>query len=341
MISFKNKKFSLLHIIVVSLLTAIITFSLTGFWKQRQFNDQMNNMASSFTCNYNVKRMNGYKYIKPLMFVDEECESEPLMGIKQKLTSIIDQYKTVGDVTTASVYLREYGHNEWMCVNETEKYDPGSLFKVPVMIAILKMNELNPGFLNKLVVYDKPVSAGKNITYVSKTIQLGHSYTIKELLTYMIKYSDNNATILLEKYMDSKVLQKLFADVGLDVPNVYASQYQFTTKEYSYFMRAIYNAGYLSVDDSEFAGELLTQCEFKDGIVKGLPATIKLAHKFGEAGNQVEKQLHESAIVYLNNKPYLLTIMTKGKDNNKLSQLIGELSQAVYTDMLNEANAAM
>jgi beta-lactamase class A len=340
MISFKNKRFSLLHVIVFAALIAMLTFSVTSFWKERQFAAKMSN-TPTLSCNYNIKRMDGFKYIKPLMFVDEECESEALMGIKQKITGIIDTYKTAGELTNASVYLREYGHNEWMCINENEKYDPGSLFKVPVLIAILKMAEEHPGFLNKSITYSKKTETGKTIAFASKTIKLGQSYTIRELLTYMIKYSDNSATILVEQNLDPKVLHKLFSVVGLEVPNIYASQYQFTTKEYSYFMRAIYNAGYLTSDDSEFAGELLAECDFKDGIVKGLPADVKLAHKFGESGSQNEKQLHESAIVYLKNKPYLLTVMTRGKDNKKLSQVIGEISQAVYTDMLNEANATL
>jgi beta-lactamase class A len=340
MISFKNKRFSLLHALFFSSLTIAITFTLTNLWKTHQMEEQISS-ASSYACNYNIKRMNGFKFVKPLMFVDEECESEQLLGLKQQVIGVIDKYKATGELTNASVYLREYQHNEWMCINETEKFDPGSLFKVPVLIAVLKMNELNPGFLNKSILYNKFVDDGKNVAYANKSIQLGHSYTVRELLTYMIKYSDNNATILLESNMNSKVLQKLFSDVGLAVPNIYATQYQFTTKEYSYFMRAIYNAGYLTVEDSEFAGELLSQCEFKDGIVKGLPPNTRLAHKFGESGTQIDKQLHESAIVYLNNKPYLLTIMTRGKENKKLSQVIGEISQVVYSSMQSSASASL
>ncbi len=341
MISFKNKKFTLLHLLFLSLLIAVVTFSLTSFWKERQFTEQTISSASSYTCNYNVKRMNGYKFIKPLMFVDDDCESDQLMGIKQKMATIIDRYKSVGDITTASVYLRVYAHNEWTSVNDNERFDPGSLFKVPVLIAILKQDELHPGFLNKSFVYNQHINAGKNVAFASKTIQLGQTYTVKELLTYMIKYSDNNATILLEKNLDPKILQKLFSDIGLEVPNMYASQYLFNTKEYSYFMRAIYNAGYLSADHSEYAGELLSLCDFKGGILLGLPKGTRVAHKFGESGTQIDKQLHESALVYLANKPYLLTVMTKGKDNKKLSQLIGEISQTVYNDMLNEANAGL
>ena len=340
MISFKNKDFSLLHIVFFSLLIAGITFGVTSIWNKKQFVAEYA-AANTYTCNYNVKRMDGYEFIKPLMFVDEECESEPLLDLKQKLIGIIDRYKTVGEVTSASVYLREYNHNEWMCVNDADQFDPGSLFKVPVLIAILKQDELNPGFLNKTIIYNQKIDAGKNVAFPSKTIELGQSYTVKELLTRMIKYSDNNATILLEKNLNPKILQKLFSDVGLKVPNVYASQYLFTTTEYSYFMRAIYNAAYLSFDHSEYAGKLLSQSNFKEGILLGLPSGTKVAHKFGESGNQIDKQLHESAIVYLANKSYLLTVMTKGKDNKKLSQLMGEVSQTVYNDMFNESKAEM
>ena len=61
-----------------------------------------------------------------------------------------------------------------------------------------------------------------------------------------------------------------------------------------------------------------------------------MAHKFGESGTPVDKQLHESAIVYLDKKPYLLTVMTKGKDNASLSKLICEISSIVYKDQSNK-----
>ncbi len=341
MISFKNKKFTLLHLIFFSLLITALTFYSTSFWKESQFAKQSVSAANSYSCPYQIKRMDGYKFIKPLMFVDDECESDQLVDLKLKLTSIINRYKANGDVNNASIYVREYTNSTWTTVNDDIKYDPGSLFKVPVLITILRMNELTPGFLNKSITYSNKIDAGKSVAFADKSIKLGNTYTVKELLTYMIKYSDNNATILLERNMDSKILQKLFADVGLDVPNIYANQYQFSPKGYSYFMRAIYNSAYLSTDDSEYAAELLSQCQFKDGILKGLPSNTRVAHKFGESGNQIEKQLHESALVYLNDKTYLLTIMTRGKENEKLSQLISEISQSVYNEMSNKATASL
>ena len=336
-----SKKFSFLQMLLICLVVSIATFGVTFLLKNNSKSIDETTAAHKAYCNFNVKRLDGLKYVKPIMFVSEDCPSDHLAGLNQKIVAIINQYQTNQGVTTASVYIRDYAPNGWTSVNEDEKYDPGSLFKVPVMIAILKMNEDNPGFLNKKVTFSKPYSLGKNVAYPSNSIQLGQSYTIQELLVYMIKYSDNNATVLLETYMKPEVLQSLFADIGLEVPNIASKQYLFTVSQYSLFMRSIFNAGYLSIKDSEFAAELLTHCDFKDGIAKGLPSNVEIAHKFGEAGTNLEKQLHESAIVYLKNKPYLLTIMTRGKENKVLAQLIAAISKVVYEDMLADATNSM
>ena len=330
MISLTSKKFSIFQIIVFSTIFSLVSCGTMYFFLKKK-NDEALISNSAKYCDYSVKRIKGFKFVKPILWVDENCESDNLMGTKQKITEVIERYKQMNGVTTASVYLR--ANSQWTVVNENEKYEPGSLFKVPVLITILKMEEENPGFLNKIIEYNSPIQVDKKLNYPSATIQLGKCYTIKELLTYMIKYSDNAATVLLEQNMKSETLQKLFSDVGVEVPNAYSSQYLFTAKDFSLFMRTIFNAGYLTIENSEFAAELLSKCNFKDGIQKGIPTNSKIAHKFGESGNNTEKQLHESAVVYLGDKGYLLTIMTKGKDIKTLSNLIGEISRVVYNDV--------
>lgn len=330
MISLHSKKFSIIQIVLFSVIFSLITCGGVYYWLKKQNEEALVSNSSKY-CDYNVKRIKGLKFVKPILWVDENCESDNLAGTKRKITEIIEKYKQFNGVTSASVYLR--ANSQWTIVNENEKYDPGSLFKVPVLITILKMDEDHPGFLNKVIDYNTPIQVGKNVNYPSKTIQLGKSYTVKELLTYMIKYSDNAATVLLERNMKTETLQKLFSDVGVEVPNASSSQYLFTVRDYSFFMRTIFNAGYLTIKNSEYAAELLSQCDFKDGIEKGIPVHTKIAHKFGEAGNEVEKQLHESAVVYLNDRGYLITVMTKGKDMKTLSNLIGEISRTVYNDV--------
>jgi beta-lactamase class A len=257
------------------------------------------------------------------------------VSTKQEIEQLIQNYKTLQGVTSASINLRDYSNNEWININENEKYDPGSLFKVPILMTFLKMNELSPGVLNKEILYSQPFAINKQVAYKSKAIQLGNKYKVKELLKYMIEYSDNTATALLSNNIKTEVFVKLFTDFGLKAPVIDATQYQLTAQQYSYFMRAIYNASYLNVADSEYAAEMLTKCDFKDGILNGLPKGAEVAHKFGESGTPTDRQLHESAIVYLDGKSYLLTIMTKGKDIKVLSKMMGDISRLVYSNIVS------
>jgi beta-lactamase class A len=284
-------------------------------------------------CSMEVKRLKGYKFVKPLMFVDNPCESDQFMSLKNKLSTIIESYKSAGKLQSASVYLKEFGTNDWLCINENEKYSPGSLLKVPELITLLKMNELNPGFLNKRVVYAHPFSTDKTPAFLAKSIKLGQAYTVKELLTYMIAYSDNNATQLLNTVLDVKLFKKVFRDFGLAEPNWSANDYPISVRDYSLFIRAIYNASYLSIEDSEYAAELLSKCNFDKGMANVMPSNIKMAHKFGEAGTDKVKQLHETAILYAGEKTYVFTIMTKSDNLSTLPDVIKSLSTEVFNQL--------
>ncbi|MEI7509981.1 MAG: serine hydrolase [Flavobacterium sp.] len=335
MSSLLNKKISTPYIILITVLSVGITFSITSFISNKKQSELESKLQANNSCNYSVTRLDGFKFVKPLMFVDEPCEGGNLEPTEQEINTIIDNYKKFNGVISASVYLREYNTNKWTAINDEEKYEPGSLFKVPVLITYLRMNEKTPGVLDKEITFNQHFVVDKKVAFKDKGIEFGKTYKVRELLRYMIQYSDNNATILLNNNIDSNVLIKLFTDLGLEKPQISASHYYFTVKEYSLFMRALYNAGYLSIDDSEFAAGLLSKCEFKDGIRSGVPENISIAHKFGESGTPAEMQLHESAIVYLKGKTYLLTVMTKGKDNKTLAKLIGDISATVYKNMLS------
>ena len=78
---------------------------------------------------------------------------------------------------------------------------------------------------------------------------------------------------------------------------------------------------------------MLSQCDFKQGLVGGLPNNTIIAHKFGEAGNDEMHELNESGIIYLGNKRYLLSVMTKGKEFSKLSEVLKSIYRTVYQDI--------
>ena len=99
------------------------------------------------------------------------------------------------------------------------------------------------------------------------------------------------------------------------------------------FFRILYNASYLTKDNSQKALDLLSKVDFTDGIRAGVPSSVKVANKFGEreVGNII--QLHDCGIVYFKDHPYLLCIMSRGTDFTKLAASIKNISRLVYLEV--------
>ena len=126
--------------------------------------------------------------------------------------------------------------------------------------------------------------------------------------------------------------------MGLPEPDVSNSKYQITASAYSRFFRVLYNATYLTRENSEYAVKLLSHGDFKDGIAKSMPPDLIIAHKFGEYGENIRggintSQLHESGIFYYKKQPYLLTVMTKGTNPKVLANVLADVSGEVFRSM--------
>ena len=89
------------------------------------------------TCEFQTKRLGGYQYIKPLLYVDKSCETGVFIPVKQDILSIIEQFKVQGKLSTAAVYLRDFNKGDYVSINENALFNLGSLMKVPLMITYL------------------------------------------------------------------------------------------------------------------------------------------------------------------------------------------------------------
>jgi beta-lactamase class A len=331
MFSSSTKKVSIFFLILVTTASCTVTFLITKKVLSKSYSDQISsNTIQPDECSFRVKRLEGVGLIKPILYVESSCESEGLQMLKNDINQTINAYTADGTLISASAYIRNITTSEWISINGAERFSPGSMLKVPEMITYLRMNEKHPGLLEQKVIFDKPYTSQREAIFVSESIKTGQSYTFRELINYMIKYSDNNATMLLNKHVDIKMMKQVFEDFGLEIPDQYSATYNMTAADYSRFMRALFNGSYLSREDSEYAIELLTKSDFNLGIAQAIPKNIKIAHKFGEEGNPEAQQLHESAIIYLENSPYLITVMTKGKDIKKQTKVLQEISAKAY-----------
>lgn len=325
--------FLILSILLTSGISILVSFRIKNN-NTEEVADKTTSENNYLSCKYKLVRLKGYNFIQPLMYAEPECASSSFNSIKVIVDDIISSNKSTGNITSASVYLRKFEDGSWVSIGDEKKYFPGSLLKVPTMIACMKMNEKSPGILDKKILYNQVFSANRNATFRSKSIQLGKTYTMRELLRYMISYSDNDATTLLSQNIDVTTLEKVFTDLGLEKPDRKAHQYPISTKDYSQFLKVLYNASYLSNEDSDFCLGLLTTSDFSDGMLAGFPPHSIVAHKFGEGGFKDNPVLSESGIVFVNDKAFILTIMTQGKDLKVLSKIISDISKAVYNNMI-------
>ena len=258
-----------------------------------------------------------------------------------KTNHLIDNAKKQGGLIKASVYLRDLTDNHWAGIAEQDKYEPASLLKVVVMMVYLKKSETDPGLLKKELLYNqkdpvKDFDSESNLVY-------GNKYSVDELISDMIINSDNGALNTLLDSSDGREIQNFYNLLNLPDYGGAGSDYTISTQTYSLFFRILFNATYLNYADSEKALKLLSQAKFDKGLKAGLPSGVTVAHKFGEhvvgqGGQVTEAGLHDCGIIYYPEHPYLLCVMTLGKEWEPLTKLVGQISQTAYDAIKNKTN---
>ena len=290
-------------------------------------------------------RLGGYQYISPLI----SCNLSSVktfaqdQSVANAIQSAISQDKSAGDITDASVYFSDFTTGQWASINGDEKYYPSSLGKVPIMMAYYAMAENTSSILEEENSYpaESPDLNTQQEIPPTSSITPGQEYTNEQLIEYMIKYSDNDAADVLTTLAtpaEQQGVQAVYSDLDIPTdPDVTASTSDIMTpQQYAILFKTLYNATYLSRDDSEKALALLTQTTFTQGIVAGVPSSTAVAHKYGLAsylsnGVPYQWELHDCGIVYAPGHPYLLCVMTKGTTSIAAQEkAIADISAAAY-----------
>lgn len=228
-----------------------------------------------------------------------------------------------------SIYYEQINSGSNISVNKNLRLFPASLSKLVQAILIAK--KVEDGLLSweqKLPVLAKDISAESGELY--KTIG-DQPLTVEKLIRELIVNSDNTAQNTFKHnlaFEDYVVFQQA---TGLE--DLYNSQGYISAKEYTRILRVLYTSNFLKSENSEKILELMSQASFKDYLSQGIPSNIKFAHKYGE--NKEFKLFADSGIVYIPNRPYMLTVMIKGEDWSPETRvhavnLMKEISERAY-----------
>jgi beta-lactamase class A len=328
----------------IIILSAVIFLVGTGIGYGAGYYYNLQQTKSLITNILPVRENNfNYKFIYPLLKYDFGGARYFLedKNLEQKINSYVQQQYQSKNIESISVYTGNLSTGGWAGVDADTKYVPGSMMKVLIMMAYYRESQLDPSIMDKNLVYSNEVAQLVNkIPYVNPVnLIVGQSYATKYLLEDMIENSDDAADTLLLLNVDQNILNDVFRDLNIEVPGTVAN-YTISPREYTYFLRILYNSTYLTEDNSEDALSVLSKSTYHEGIYAGVPSGIEVAQKYGESvdidpqtKNVVATYLNNCGIVYAPKYPYTLCIMTKAKgltDHKQQASIIKNISAIVY-----------
>lgn len=234
----------------------------------------------------------------------------------------------------AGIYFRDLNRGPIIAINEDFKFAPASLLKLPLAIWFYHKANTTPDFLTQEIQFVGPKGIEEVHYPAPESIEVGKTYTYKELIRYMLEYSDNDATAILGQIAGIRNTDTVYRDLGLEPVENY-SKYVTDVQSYGGILRVLYFATYLDRASSNAILETLSKSSFTKGLAAGLPEGVVVAHKFGERPNvqsqQGTVQLHDCGIIYPPNKQnYQLCVMTQGTSYDKEADFIAEVSRKVY-----------
>lgn len=276
---------------------------------------------------FSEKRESGYKHINPLLECEylQDIDNTDLGELKEELEKIVNKHSN----TDIGLYYRDLTNGPWFGIGYKKQFSPQSLLKLPVAIAYYKLAENNPDILSENIMYTS-VRVEKNL---DDNLTVGEEYAVGFLIERMLKLSDNVAFELLTSNIDSKFIRRVHTDLGIPYPNEKSHDEFISVKDYASLFRVLYNSSYISRESSENVLSILLETDFNGGLVAGVPTSISVAHKYGIRDNLDSKQtqqLHDCGIVYHPQNPYILCIMTKGRDVRKLADIIQDIAKTTY-----------
>lgn len=288
-----------------------------------------------------IRDLGQSRFTNPLLECAELPETLSIgdrKGLEDSVTNLIEQKKKEGALLNVSVYFRDLNNGPWFGINETEKFYPASLLKVPLAMYYYWKADTDPDTLSQPIEFAGP----KGITVAHfpprASISEGKQYTVEELIQLMLKESDNDASMILYQFAGQEPTAGVFKDLGVD-PGDPGKEYAIDVRTYASFFRILFNATYIGRTHSERMLEMMSDSSFTRGITAGVPAGVTVSQKFGEKTIDVAKnlhQLHNCGIVYAPGNPYTLCIMTQGNDFEKLAGVIKDISAHVYAEVVRE-----
>jgi hypothetical protein len=232
-----------------------------------------------------------------------------------------------------SIYIEFLNTGANISINPDEYIWPASLTKLPLALAVMKKIENNVWTLNNelvLMLGDADNKSGNPDDLYSKPI--GTRFKIEYLLEKLLIDSDNTAYNILLRNVTEDELGLVILELG--AANLFTQDGKISAKEYSRVLRSLYTASFLTRQNSQKILTWLDNASFNDFISYDIHQYVQLPHKYGI--HIPNNAFSDSGIVYVPNRPYIISIMVEG-DRSLSSEVVRGQVEEFMRDVSAEA----
>ncbi|HEX6977244.1 MAG TPA: serine hydrolase [Patescibacteria group bacterium] len=206
-------------------------------------------------------------------------------------------------------------------INQNEKFEGASFFKVPLMIAVYKEAEKGKIDLSATHIlrnYEKVGGAG-----VLVGLPDGTSISYKDLVSYMGHDSDNTAFNILGNQIGWDSIDEITKLAGMQ--NTSFKDSVTTPYDMGLLFSKLEKGDLVSNISKKEILDTLIDTDYENLIPKGVDSGIVVAHKYASDTGVT----HDGGIIFSRN-PYVLVIMTKGEEEEEVDSIIPDLSRIVF-----------
>ena len=257
------------------------------------------------------------KLILILLFIGLSCRSnvDSREKLETNVSELIESFN--GD---AGIYVRHLFSNTVVGVNEDKIFPTASMIKVPILVKIFDKIEAGVLKIDSVVYFNKA-----EINYPWKgddalsRFKDGEDITISKLLTHMITFSDNHASLWLQdvagggtainSWLKENGFEHTRVNSRTEGREIHYQQYgwgQTTPKEMAELMVMIREGRVVSPDASTEMYRHLTRTYWNDEALSQIPPTVQVASKQGA----LSQSRSEVVLVNAPNGDYVFSIIT-------------------------------
>lgn len=250
------------------------------------------------------------------------------------LASAVEKAVDPSNGVTA-IYVKNLDSGASAAENEDQIFPTASLFKVPILVELLRQQSLGMVDMNTpILLKQKYWADGSGVLQA----QIGHTFTVQQLVNYMISVSDNTAALALLDLVGTDNVNLTLQANGLEATRLRigwptkdwggpAGENTTTAREMGTLLEKIATGEILNEKASQQAIQFLSQKQQASWLPDMLPNGIRVAHKSGE----LTGVRSDAGIVYAPGGAFVAVVLTKDIDDyDKAANTIAGVARDAY-----------